>query len=59
MGYDVTNGRPKLKAWWNAVRQETNPVYDEAHRTAYFAAKLRPFVNIYVGFLKIFKRSKL
>uniref|UniRef100_A0A1B0CCF7 Putative glutathione s-transferase theta-1-like anoplophora glabripennis n=1 Tax=Lutzomyia longipalpis TaxID=7200 RepID=A0A1B0CCF7_LUTLO len=30
---DPTEGRPKLKAWMERVRRDTNPFYDEAHYT--------------------------
>uniref|UniRef100_A0A182QJH9 Uncharacterized protein n=1 Tax=Anopheles farauti TaxID=69004 RepID=A0A182QJH9_9DIPT len=34
-GYDPCDGRPALAAWMAAVRQQTNPFYDEAHRFLY------------------------
>lgn len=34
-GYETFQGRPKLEAWWNEVKRQTNPVYDEAHRVVY------------------------
>lgn len=30
-GYDPKEGRPKLAAWFERVKKETNPYYDEAH----------------------------
>lgn len=30
-GYDAKVGRPKLGAWMDRVKRETNPFYDEAH----------------------------
>lgn len=30
-GFDVTEGRPKLKAWLETVRKDCSPFYDEAH----------------------------
>jgi len=38
-GFDVTEGRPKLKAWLERVRQECGPFYDEAHAIVYRIAK--------------------
>lgn len=32
-GYDAKVGRPKLGAWMERVKKETNPYYDEAHET--------------------------
>lgn len=29
--YNPFEGRPKLSAWYDRVKQETNPFYDEAH----------------------------
>jgi glutathione S-transferase len=29
-GYDVFNGRPKLTKWHERVKEQTNPLYDEA-----------------------------
>uniref|UniRef100_A0A182VV44 glutathione transferase n=1 Tax=Anopheles minimus TaxID=112268 RepID=A0A182VV44_9DIPT len=34
-GYDPCSGRPHLNAWLNAVRDFTNPYYDEAHKYVY------------------------
>lgn len=34
-GYDVYEGRPKLKKWHEKVREALNPHYDEAHKTIY------------------------
>lgn len=30
--YDPFEGRPKLKSWYERVKQATNPHYDEAHK---------------------------
>lgn len=30
-GYDVTKGRPILKAWLETVKEDCNPFYNEAH----------------------------
>lgn len=30
-GYDPRDGRPKLSAWLERVRNDMNPYYDEAH----------------------------
>jgi glutathione S-transferase len=30
-GYDVFGGRPKLKEWYERVKEATSPYYDEAH----------------------------
>lgn len=30
--YDPFNGRPRLTAWYQRVKQATNPYYDEAHK---------------------------
>lgn len=30
--YDPFAGRPKLNKWWNDVKEQTNPYYDEAHK---------------------------
>ncbi|XP_049300351.1 glutathione S-transferase theta-1-like [Anopheles funestus] len=34
-GYDPCSGRPHLNTWMNAVRDFTNPYYDEAHKFVY------------------------
>lgn len=34
-GYDPRAGRPKLTEWLTAVRELTNPAYDEAHSVLY------------------------
>lgn len=34
-GYDPCNGRPHLSSWLKAVRDWTNPFYDEAHKYVY------------------------
>ncbi|XP_035893572.1 glutathione S-transferase theta-2-like [Anopheles stephensi] len=34
-GYDPCGGRPHLSAWLGAVRERTNPYYDEAHKYVY------------------------
>lgn len=31
-GYEPYEGRPKLAAWYERVKSETNPYYDEAHQ---------------------------
>lgn len=31
-GYDATVGRPNLSAWWDRVKKETNPYFDEANK---------------------------
>lgn len=56
VGYDITQGRPKLRQWMEAVKNETNPLYDEVHKGAYFARKLTPFVNVYIGMLRLIGR---
>lgn len=33
--YDPFENRPRLKQWWLDVKQETNPIYDEAHEMVY------------------------
>lgn len=30
-GYNPFEGRPKLAAWYERVKKESNPFYDEAH----------------------------
>lgn len=34
-GFDPRAGRPKLTEWLRAVRELTNPAYDEAHSVLY------------------------
>uniref|UniRef100_A0A182TCX3 glutathione transferase n=1 Tax=Anopheles melas TaxID=34690 RepID=A0A182TCX3_9DIPT len=34
-GYDPCEGRPALASWLTAVRERTNPFYDEAHKYVY------------------------
>lgn len=34
-GYDPFENRPKLKEWWLRVKEETNPIYDDAHKILY------------------------
>jgi len=29
--YDVTEGRPRLAAWWTQVRAQCQPHYDDVH----------------------------
>jgi len=31
-GYDPNEGRPKLAAWYNRVKQETKPHYDDVSK---------------------------
>lgn len=33
--YDPFKGRPNLTKWHEMVKEQTNPIYDEAHATAY------------------------
>ncbi|XP_060521887.1 glutathione S-transferase theta-1-like [Cylas formicarius] len=39
VGFDVTVGRPKLKAWIDKIRLECNPHYQDAHEIVYKLAK--------------------
>lgn len=40
-GYEPGDGRPKLQAWHNLVKEKANPVYEEAHEIAYRLASKR------------------
>lgn len=34
-GYNPTDGRPLLKEWFDRIKTELNPYYDEAHKFVY------------------------
>lgn len=38
-GYDPSQGRPKLAAWMERVKNELNPHYDEVHETLNYVIK--------------------
>lgn len=35
VGYDPCKGRPNIKKWFDLVRKETAPFFDEAHSKVY------------------------
>ena len=35
IGYDATNGRPKIVSWLKKVKSQANPFFDEGHKFIY------------------------